>query len=72
MDTFFPKCFDVSEQADYEEFILYIKLIKAESVIKQYISGDKVPELRAKVALNVCLRRLKSLDEIIEEPNSHI
>lgn len=72
IDTFYPKCFDASEQTDFEEFLLNFKLIKAESVLKLYISGEKIPELRVRTALNVCKRRLKNLDDIIDEPNSHV
>lgn len=71
IDTFYPKCFDVSEQSDYEEFIIYFKLVKAESVLKQFMSGLQVPESRVEVAYTVCQRRLKNLDDIIDDPNIH-
>jgi tubulin monoglycylase TTLL3/8 len=70
IDSFYPKCFDVSEQSDYEEFIIYFKLIKAESVLKQFLSGAKIPETRVEVAYKVCVRRLKELDDIIDDPHT--
>lgn len=71
IDSFYPKCFDVSENTDYEEFIIYFKLIKAESVLKQVIAGASIPEARAEIALNVCMRRLQVLDDIIDDPGTH-
>lgn len=72
IDSFYPRCFDVSEQSDCEEFMIYFKLNKAESVLRQYACGENVPELRVETALNVCTRRMRNLDEIIDDPGNHI
>lgn len=72
IDAFFPKCFDVSEVTDEEEFMLYFRLLKAECVLKQFASGEAIPEVRVEVAINVCMRRLKNLDDIIDDPSGNI
>ena len=72
IDTFFPRCFDVSELTDAEEFMTYFRLLKAECVLKQFIAGEPVPDIRIEAAISVCTKRLKNLDEIIDDPHSNV
>eukprot|EP00357_Protocruzia_adherens_P000980 CAMPEP_0115047060 /NCGR_PEP_ID=MMETSP0216-20121206/49101_1 /TAXON_ID=223996 /ORGANISM="Protocruzia adherens, Strain Boccale" /LENGTH=963 /DNA_ID=CAMNT_0002430223 /DNA_START=247 /DNA_END=3138 /DNA_ORIENTATION=- len=74
IDTFYPRCFDVSENTEMEDFVDDFKTTKAESILKSYVVeykkgniGDEVIQERVKVALNVCERRLKDLDDIIDD-----
>lgn len=69
IDTFFPRCFDASEQAELDDLVTEVKAVKAESVLRRYCNGGKIEENVVKVALGVCKRRLKDLDDLIDDPN---
>ena len=67
-------CFDLSDVNDYEDFLQEFKCIKAESILKIYhkLVLSKSPkikdyELKAKVALDVCERRVKDIDDDIDQ-----
>lgn len=38
-DTFFPKCFNLTDDDMFEEFIEQFKLIKAETILKKYLKN---------------------------------
>ena len=38
-DTFFPQCFNLTDDDMFEEFIEQFKLIKAETILKKYIKN---------------------------------
>ena len=69
IDTFFPRCFDASEQAELDDLITEIKAVKAESILRRYCAGEKMQGKVVCVALRVCNRRLKDLDDLIDDPN---
>ena len=69
IDTFFPRCFDASEATELEDLIMEIKAVKVESILKEFCQGGKIEENVVMVALNVCRRRIKDLDDLIDDPN---
>lgn len=78
IDTFYPRCFDLAIQEDLDDFTEEFKAIKAESYVKVFVkemretSGEKssVPDKVLKVALKVCEKRLRELDDLIDDPNA--
>ncbi len=79
IDTFYPRCFDLAMPEDLEDFVSEFKAIKAESFVKTYVremketNGEKsetVNDKLLKVSLRVCERRLKDLDDLIDDPNA--
>jgi len=81
IDTFYPRCFDLTDVADYEDFLDEFKRVKAESILKQYViacknNDPKVKdmELRVQVAARVCENRLIDLDELLDDQTmiSHV
>lgn len=59
---------------DYEDFIQEFKCIKAESILKIYqkLALNNSPkikdyEIKAKVALDICERRVRDIDDFIDE-----
>lgn len=72
IDSFYPQCFDVSESADLQDFITEFKILKAECVLKQYQSNLNVPEERVRIALKVSKRRLRNLDDLIDDPSAGV
>ena len=74
IDTFYPSCFDLSDINDFEDFLIEFKCIKAEAILKHFYQKyeERSPDLKdfqlkAKVALSVCERRVQDLDEIIDK-----
>jgi len=79
IDTFYPRCFDLAIQEELEDFIQEFKAVKAESYLKIYVremresqgSGkSSVDDKVLKVALRVCDKRLRELDEMIDDPTA--
>ncbi len=77
-DSFFPKCFDLAEEGDFDDFVVYYRQIKAETLLKQYLKlvesnqTDTEQFSRLEAVLPVCLlitqRRLLDIDEIADFP----
>ena len=66
-DSFFPCCFDLTDPDDFDAFKEKFMLIKAESIVKKfYHEIETIDEKVVKTALDICERRLLSLDEIID------
>ena len=71
IDTFFPRAFDLADPGELEDFKEEFKAVKAESILKRYAHlGEDIDELKVRVALAVCERRLKDLDDFIDDPNA--
>jgi len=75
MNAFYPKCYDLSDEKDYEDFIEEFKYNKAESILKLYVRVCqekeallmKEMEETVLVAASVCEKKLRDPDEILEE-----
>jgi len=66
-DTFFSKCFDLSDPEEFESFKEYYMVIKAESIVKKYHAEvEEFDDKVIKTALLICERRALDLDEIID------
>jgi tubulin monoglycylase TTLL3/8 len=79
IDNFYPRCFDLAIQEDLEDFIEEFKAVKAECYVKIFVremrasqgeKGSSVSDKVLKVALKVCEKRLKELDDLIDDPNA--
>ncbi|CAI2374863.1 unnamed protein product [Moneuplotes crassus] len=68
VDTFFPKCFALKDEGEWEEFLLYYKLCKAEGILKKFKNKEIVDPDMLDVAMTVCRRNLLELDDIIDKP----
>ena len=83
VDTFYPRCFDLGLQEEMDDFISDFKVTKAQNYLKIYarelreafdydkplISATVNKEL-LQVAINVSLRRVRDLDELIDDPTA--
>lgn len=73
IDTFFPRCFDLNDVAEFDDFIEDFKLSEAEKFLKIFKNsngeGAKNPLLILKVlvSLEIFERRLQSLDMTINQ-----
>ena len=72
VDEFFPRCFDLTDNGEMEDFAEEFKSVKAESVVKTYMgqvlsrSGTRVRAEKLRAAMAICERRLLSIDDIID------
>ena len=69
IDTFYPRCVDVSETSDKEDFISEFKATRAECIVKQAVRGFKVDLKSLEISISICERRLRDLDELIDDDN---
>jgi tubulin monoglycylase TTLL3/8 len=69
IDTFYPRCVDMSDSGEKEDFISEFKAIRAECVLKQILAGENVDLKVVQTAIAVCERRLRDLDELIDDAN---
>eukprot|EP01022_Parablepharisma_sp_SALTPOND_P001103 TRINITY_DN1055_c0_g1_i2.p2 TRINITY_DN1055_c0_g1~~TRINITY_DN1055_c0_g1_i2.p2 ORF type:complete len:1006 (+),score=166.16 TRINITY_DN1055_c0_g1_i2:6008-9025(+) len=73
IDTFYPRCFDLADPAELADFKEEFKTLKAECILKEFIrSGAKIStigEERLVIALNICEKRLRDIDDILDEPS---
>eukprot|EP00831_Metopus_contortus_P056682 TRINITY_DN4871_c0_g1_i1.p1 TRINITY_DN4871_c0_g1~~TRINITY_DN4871_c0_g1_i1.p1 ORF type:complete len:460 (-),score=117.39 TRINITY_DN4871_c0_g1_i1:174-1553(-) len=73
IDTFYPRCFDLLDSNELEDFKEEFKSMKAEGILKEFIIGggkvETVGEERLLVALNICQKRLRDIDDILDESN---
>lgn len=75
-DAYFPKCFDTADDGEFEAFVSYYKSLKAESVLKEFISkshDDQVKMLaerkkQIEASIRVVSKRLMDIDAIIDCP----
>lgn len=76
-DTYFPKCFETHDKEEYDSFLQYYKLLRAESILRKLVRlGDsgqrdseeytKLLDTQIKIALSVVERRLVDLDTRID------
>jgi len=83
IETFYPRCYDLSLTEEQDDFIQEFMAVKAECFIKKYIrelretaaseEGEiktTVKEKIIKLAMRVVERRLKDLNEMIDDPKA--
>lgn len=64
VDSFFPKSFDLTENEELDDFRSEFRFIKAECIIKKFLETGKVNYIeRLIVAISVCEKRLKDIDD---------
>jgi tubulin monoglycylase TTLL3/8 len=85
VDSFYPRCFDLGMQEETDDFIEDFKATKAQSLLKIYVreireaydadpNGDiysrSVEPDVLKVAQDVCMRCVRDLDDLIDDPEA--
>jgi tubulin monoglycylase TTLL3/8 len=74
IDAIYPRCYDLSDEKDYEDFIEMFKFNKAESILKLYQKLCKENESMlanqiedtVNIAIQVCEQKLMDKDEMLE------
>ena len=83
VDTFYPRCFDLALPDEVQDFITDFKATKAQSFLKIYVreireafnSGSELVSKSVsaqvlKIAIKVSERRVRDLDELIDDPKA--
>lgn len=73
-DCYFPKCFDTADDGEFDAFTSYYKMLKAESVLKEFLSKnpegqDKMLKERRgqlEASIRVITKKLMDIDSIID------
>ena len=64
IDSFFPKCFDLTEGEESEDFKNEYRFLKAESILKNYAKDRSFKhQERLQVAITVCEKKMKDVDD---------
>lgn len=69
IDTFYPRCYNATDPIEMDDFKQDFKAIKAECVLKEYARTSGVGEEKLLVALNVCEKRMRDIDDALDDPN---
>lgn len=68
---FFPRCYDLNDTSEFEDFIEEFKLCAAESLLKKLILGNQEPKemldrLKVKISLAGIVRKCRSIQDKIK------
>lgn len=70
VNGFFPRCFDLADCIDYENFVNDFKATKAESILKLYIENGKIiSNEQVRICLKIIERKMKNFAEVLDDPN---
>eukprot|EP00347_Sterkiella_histriomuscorum_P014185 403361837 len=71
IDAFFPKCFDLTDDMEIEDFKNEYRFIKAESILKTYVAQQSVNQIeKLLLSIKICERRLKDIDDQLDDKTS--
>ena len=70
VDQFFPRCYNLTDMQDLEEFKEDHRVIKAESNLKKFLKKKECPHVE-KLLISIAIneKRLKDVDEQIDDPD---
>lgn len=67
IDTFFPRCYDVSEMNDFEDFVEDFKITKAESILKDYYYDIRnIDEKILRSCIEIFHRKFVDIDDDLD------
>lgn len=69
-DLFFPKCYDLTDFKELDEFKEDFRVNRAESILKRYLQKKKVTHIeKLLIAIHINEKRLKDVDDYIDDPD---
>ena len=68
VDSFFPKCYALRDEGEWEDFCEQFKIQKAESILKRFVKNESIDPDMLDAAMTICRRNLLELDDIIDNP----
>jgi tubulin monoglycylase TTLL3/8 len=68
VDNFYPRCYDLEDKLELDDFVEEFKFQKAEGLVKQFTLGvRKLDEQKLIISLNICEKKLNFYSEIGKE-----
>lgn len=61
IENFFPRCYELSEKADFEDFIEDFKTTRTICLLKHFANGHMMKEIQIKCVINIIQRKLPLL-----------
>ena len=69
-DEFFPKCYDLTDFKELNEFKEDFRVNRAESILKRYIQKKECSRVeKLLIAIHINEKRLKDIDDLIDDPD---
>lgn len=69
-DLFFPKCYDLTDFKELDEFKEDFRVNRAESILKRFIQKKKCNHIeKLLIAIHINEKRLKDVDDVIDDPD---
>lgn len=70
LDSFFPRCYDITDGKEMEDFKMDFRVCKSESVVKKFVKKKEVQNVeKLLIALHISLKRLKDIDDVLDDPD---
>ena len=73
VDRFFPRCYDLGDQPDFENFVENFKIGFAETVVRRFLVQPERYhnlELKMRIAIEVLEKRTRSFSEVVDVFNN--
>jgi tubulin monoglycylase TTLL3/8 len=77
IDEYFPKCYDLNDVAEFDDFVEEFKFSQAVAILKQsvdpkintklFAANSKLFKVKLCVALDICQRRIRPFDNLVED-----
>ena len=69
-DLFFPRCYNLTDFQELDEFREDFRVTRAEMILKKYLRKKKVHHIEnLLIAIHINEKRLKDVDDIIDDPS---
>jgi len=69
-DLFFPRCYNLTDFQELDEFREDFRVTRAEMILKKYLRKKKVHHIeKLLIAIHINEKRLKDVDDIIDDPS---
>jgi tubulin monoglycylase TTLL3/8 len=69
-DEFFPRCYNLTDMAELEEFKEDFRATKAESILKRYVKKKETSQVeKLLIAIHINEKRLCDVDDCIDDPD---
>lgn len=69
-DEFFPKCYDLTDYREINEFKEDFRVNRAEAILKRFLKKRECPRIeKLIIAININEKRLKDIDDLIDDPD---
>jgi len=70
VDDFFPRCYNLTDLSEVEEFKEDFRANRAECILRKYVKKKECNQVeKLLIAIHVNEKRLKDIDDVIDDPD---